>query len=617
MSQDLIDNILDFSLENKLRIELFKEFYSKNRKNDSIELLYRICGMYQFSGSKIIENFLYDFINDKDLSGVFKLEAAQNLILYYELEEEYEKGDDEDDKKIKDENNKIIKEKNEKRTNEAYKAIDIVCSILRGSDISIPCQIDAICILMRIDDYKYNSNKYFILLINDLSIGCDYRYKTILSLEKKDIKDYKFFIKNACLEFLNNDKNMTMYRILSAQYLLQNCDIEEKTKIQCILLEFANEKDLDYNLRADAADTLLSLGTQEYKDLARDIIICLGRIGGNNKTVYDNAQNVHIKEIEKSVLEILNVICSVKIMKINNVSIDFQYVEKEIINILNENRNKCENICKNNKNLKDEEKEKLDKLENKYCSDDCMKFCEKEDRILVSLNRIFMDRTLYSKFTSTLSNILIKLWSYIHESEFKDGMLKRLLEELEEMSGTCSSGFVSRLVNVLSGFDEKLSIRISYEDQIIANMNGRLNVRAQKILYDDSKFYKDKLNDVIELYINSNNDLRKYLINEIIGDKNITFLPTMKQLITKFLEDDKDVKIKHCLEIFAENVLNEMMLDSYKYANRQNFSLFFRTYISDIREELFEEFKEVLTPTEFDLCIRKAISTYEGINYLI
>ena len=617
MSQDLIDNILDFSLENKLRIELFKEYYSKNRKNDSIELLYRICGMYQFSGSKIIENFLYDFINDHELSGVFKLEAAQNLILYYELDEDYEKGDSDEDKQIKDENNKIIKQRNEKRIKDGYKALDIVCFELRGSDISIPCQIDAICILMRNEDYKESSNKYFILLINDLSIDCDYRYKTILSLEKKDIKEFKFFIKNACLEFLNNNKNMTMYRILSAQYLLQNCELEEKTKIQGILLEFANDKNLDYNLRADSADTLLSLGTQEYKDLARDIIICLGRTGGKNKTVYDNAQNVHTKEIEKSVLEILNVICSVKTMKINNISIDFQYIEKEIVNILSENRNICKNICKNNKNLKDEEFEKLEKLEIKYCSDECMKFCEKEDRILVSLNRIFMDRTLYSQFTSTLSNILVKLWSYIHESEFKDEMLKRLIEELDEMSGTCSSGFVSRLVNVLSGFDEKLSIRISYEDQIIANMNGRLNIRAQKILDDDSKFYGINLNDFIELYINSNNDLRKYLINEIIGDKNITFLPTMKQIITKFLEDDKDVKIKQCIEIFAENVLNEMMLDSYKYANRQNFSLFFRTYISEIREELSEEFKEILTPSEFDLCIRKAISTYEGINYLI
>jgi hypothetical protein len=134
-------------------------------------------------------------------------------------------------------------------------------------------------------------------------------------------------------------------------------------------------------------------------------------------------------------------------------------------------------------------------------------------------------------------------------------------------------------------------------------INNKLNLKNN---------LKDNLNDVSDL----KDDLE--LEDElIIGDKNITFLPTMKQLITKFLEDDKDVKIKQCLEIFAENVLNEMMLDSYKYANRQNFSLFFRTYISDIREELFEEFKEVLTPTEFDLCIRKAISTYEGINYLI
>jgi hypothetical protein len=608
MSVNLVNDILDFSLENKLRIELFKEFYNTNRKNDSMELLYRICGMYQFSGSKIIESFLYDFINDSDLSGVFKLESAQNLILYYELEEEYEKGDSEEDKKVKDENNEIIRKRNENRKNNGYKALDIVCSELRNSDISIPCQINAIIMLMKNTDYRENSNKYFIMLINDLNIDCDYRYKTILSLEKKDVKDFNYFIKNSCIEFLNNEKNMTMYRILSAQYLLQNCEIEEKDKIQDILLGFSNDKELDYNLRADAADTLLSLGTQYYKDLARDIILCLGRTGGNTKTIYNNAQNVHTKEIEKSVLEILNVICSVKTMKINNLPIDFYYIEKEIKNLIDEKRIICENDCKNNKKIQEKEN---------YCSENCQKFCEKEERIFISLNRIFMDRTLYSAFTSTLSNILVKLWSYIQESEYKDEMIKRLLEELDEMSGTCSSGFVSRLVNVISGFDEKLSIRISYEDQIIANMNGRLNQRAQKILDEDSKFYNENLNDVIELYINSDIKLKKYLINKIIGEKTITFLPTMKQIISEFLKEDKELKIKQCIDIFSENVLNEMMLDSYKYANRQNFSLFFRTYISDIREELFVEFKEILTPTEFDLCIRKAISMYEGVNYLI
>ena len=53
-----------------------------------------------------------------------------------------------------------------------------------------------------------------------------------------------------------------------------------------------------------------------------------------------------------------------------------------------------------------------------------------------------------------------------HENE--EEMRKRMLEELEEMSATCSTGFASRLINVISGFGE-FNIRISWEDQIIAN----------------------------------------------------------------------------------------------------------------------------------------------------
>ena len=47
------------------------------------------------------------------------------------------------------------------------------------------------------------------------------------------------------------------------------------------------------------------------------------------------------------------------------------------------------------------------------------------------------------------------------------------LEELQEMSGTCSSGYLTRLMNTLTGFDGWI-LRISWEDQLIGNLNARL-----------------------------------------------------------------------------------------------------------------------------------------------
>jgi len=373
---------------------------------------------------------------------------------------------------------------------------------------------------------------------------------------------------------------MTMYRILSGQYLLQHCEINDdiKTEIQEIILSFANEIEMDYNLRADAADTLMGLGTDEYKIKGREIIMLLGRIGGDAKTVFYNAQNVHTDEIEKSVYEILEYLLLYPTLKINNIQIDFDYIEKEIKQI------------ETNKNTQ-------------------------KDEINISLNRIKLDRTLYSKFNNTLSNVLIKVWSYIIGHKDKEQLIIRLLEELVDMSGTCSSGYLSRLVNVLSGFDDKFNIRISFEDQIISNFNGRLNAFVKKIMNDNSPFYKEKLNDVVELYINSNKVLKSEIIKQIVTSEYLTDLPPMKKIIEKYLTDNREQKINDSIELFSENTINEMMLDSSKFKDRQNFLLFFRTYLPILKEELYKEFTEFVDDTDFDLYMRKAISSYEGINF--
>jgi hypothetical protein len=59
-------------------------------------------------------------------------------------------------------------------------------------------------------------------------------------------------------------------------------------------------------------------------------------------------------------------------------------------------------------------------------------------------------------------------------------MKKRLLEELVEMAGTCSTGFATRLINSISGFGE-FTIKISWREQIIGNFTGRLNAKIRNM----------------------------------------------------------------------------------------------------------------------------------------
>ena len=65
--------------------------------------------------------------------------------------------------------------------------------------------------------------------------------------------------------FFNNQKNRTLYRILAGQYLIQKCKLKNTQDIELILLSFSQDPDLDYNLRADAADVILRLGSLQNK----------------------------------------------------------------------------------------------------------------------------------------------------------------------------------------------------------------------------------------------------------------------------------------------------------------------------------------------------------------
>ena len=148
----------------------------------------------------------------------------------------------------------------------------------------------------------------------------------------------------------------------------------------------------------------------------------------------------------------------------------------------------------------------------------------------------------------TLSTILAKVWTYIQDSEFREELEKRLLEELVESNNKCSTGYVSRLVNTLSGFDESMSITISFEDQIIANLEGRLNANI------------------------------------------------------KMIKDEE----------YMDLVLHEMTIPVIFYNLRLHFLKFFREHISHIRQEMYEEFRKFMTDTDYDFYFRKAIIHYEG-----
>ena len=649
---NLPTTILDLSKDLSVRMEAL-ELYHDEKGPETTEIISRLNGMYQMSGISILEQFLCKITCNGKIDILLRFEASKALLAYKELEDDIEPTDTDEEIQEKEAENKLVQMRNMKRKENSVYTLNQIC--LNSSTLPTPCRIECIISLLELNGYSEEVNSYFITLINDQNIDCEFRYRTILSLEKRALDYYKNILSNyydhkafatelfnefielirkefpdfspsienhkllellitrmdydfakkmlhkhtpqKCLfetllfnaqfAFLENDSNMTYFKVLAGQYLLQKFTLTliQREDVEYILFNIAIDTELDYDRRADAADVLLQLGSPAMKSNGRNIIIQLGGVEGIVRTVFDNAQNVHNEEVEESVAEVLEFFAMMPLKMINKQVIEFEYVKEQVEDML--------------KKLK----ENMDEG----------KFKTREKKIQVALSRINLDRALYSKYNSTLSNILIKVWIYLTGHEYEEEMRKRLLEELEEMSGTCSSGFASRLINVISGFGE-FNIRISWEDQITANFSGRLNAAARKITLNDGIFYNEKLEDVMKLWFNASEqkDLKESIIEKLQTSEYITGNPTLTNVVDYYLDDDIDEKSTIAIEYFAENVLNEMALPSSSTHERLHFSLFFRTYVAYIREEMYQEFKDYLDDTSFDLYMRKAMMHYEG-----
>jgi len=648
----LSKKVTDLSQSLKKRINSLEKYHSLYSGN-SIEIIRTLSSMYQMSGSKLIEQFFFLICTQKvRISSFLKVEAAKCLLSY------------EDTEKPDDERLAEIKENNEKRKILGYKALSHICKDL--SDCPSPFRVQSIFLLMKSPTNEKESEQYFAEFLTSDNIECEFRYSSILSLEKegseemkKEIYEYSsavdenieiirsilntelkkgtpirrilrdisyddirkvwktvlnhnricrkdWFIERGQLAFFFYKKNPVYYRNISGQYLLKRQENElDRNATEKQILEFAEDTSLDYNLRADSADILLKFGSDEMKEKGRAIIMQLGRSdSSSHRTVFDNAQNVHTETVEESVSEILQFLSSFSI----NVD-DFSKVNSHIEKMLEEKmkETKKDSLCKCKIYEADSE-----------CKNECSILAIKNEKIKISLRRILIDRALYSKFNNSLLNILLKVYKYIQTREdesIKLELYKRLLQELEEMSGTCSSGFASRLVNTISGFED-LNIRISYEDQVIANVAGRLNCIARKIKNTDSIFRTSRLEDVVEIWLLAKE--RKVIRDDIEMKLALTKPKPYKirELVDFFLNESDQLKIERieeCINNFEESVLNEMMITSSKYSERQNFNLFFRTIISYIREELANEFKDLISDTDFDLYFRKSLMSYDGI----
>ena len=316
-------------------------------------------------------------------------------------------------------------------------------------------------------DEKYPFEKrYYFFSNNDAYIKLDYE------------------IVNACHKYIyENFENFNvplLYKLLSAQFILAHFVETEydRKKLQDFLLSVAQDKDQTINYRAECADILYNYGVESiYVQSATNVIRELGKLYTQNKksTIYTNTQNVHDETINKNIINILRKL-------IQKVKITDRRNSGEILEII---RNKYSHLEQN-----------------------------RMDKIMSSLERIMIDTAKYEMLN--LSDILLLVWEYIQSQECsevnklnnKDELEIRLLQELEDMDQTCSTGHLSRILNVLSGYFTDNVVQITLKDQLRSNIFARYT----KLIKMLPETQQEKINEELMLNDSSQKDTIKMFL---------------------------------------------------------------------------------------------------------
>ena len=146
------------------------------------------------------------------------------------------------------------------------------------------------------------------------------------------------------------------------------------------------------------------------------------------------------------------------------------------------------------------------------------------ERIEIDTSRFKCGENMFS-----LYDVFSSLWSCIKKHEYCADLYKRLIEEMTSMTKYCTTGHLSRFINVLQGYtdDKKLSIVISDEQQIKAVVYNYLDAEMRNasdeitdsmISSNKAPFYDFillKMNQRIVMLCNEYGPVQDYILSAV------------------------------------------------------------------------------------------------------
>lgn len=177
---------------------------------------------------------------------------------------------------------------------------------------------------------------------------------------------------------------------------------------------------------------------------------------------------------------------------------------------------------------------------------------KKQEQIEKSIHRINTDTSKFGKEGFNLHSVFQSLLNLIERHPQKNELNERLVDELIDMSGKCSTGHLSRLINVLQGYETNLQVKVQIDikDEIYAKV---------KHLIEKNMMEQENMDEIMEDMLSENKTLYIEFVKNTINDN-----------ILEMINEYKNVNID------GENVIKELINSLDKYTGTTNNFLYLK-----------------------------------------
>jgi hypothetical protein len=406
-------------------------------------------------------------------------------------------------------------------------------------------------------------------IIDKFSLEIDFNYLSNL------LNDYITYNLNFtlvdCLFFIfkNVDEISIIKKLQIGEYIIWNSSNQKQIdNVYDEIIKISSSDRLNDKTRENSIDILLRSNNKYYLDIAKRLL--------NNLRRHERKQETYI-----NIGQIRNVINNLQqqVIPPQEIYDDFEYAYQQTllndianlqnrqINLIN-NENKKGTIYDDSQNVHNHEINQTvinsasnlisgiegnvnfnieSELEIYY-----PEYKINENIIKETLQRINTDPAKF-KNGIRIKNVFDNLLIYISNSHHKNELIKILGDELVSMNGLCSTGHVSRLINVIQGFSdipEELKIKINPKDEIYASITSYLNNCIQS-----NSRSEELLDFMISSDINERNQYYEFISSKMVNkkkileqeyqgiiDKDILYL-NIEDSLRNYLNDEKGLSV--------------------------------------------------------------------------